>query len=93
MSNTVMSNGGIPPNPTTQIVQQIIQARNGALSATDWTQLPPGTIPDAPVLTPEKQQAYAVYRQQLRDFPPTIDISKLTSYYPLLFGASWPKQP
>jgi hypothetical protein len=82
-----------PPINTTQLVQQIIQARNGALSATDWTQLANGTIPDAPSLTDAQKAAYAAYRQQLREFPPTINIYKLEDYWPLLLGPAWPKRP
>jgi hypothetical protein len=39
--------------------------RNGFLAASDWTQ----TL-DAP-LTDQQRQAWAVYRQGLRDFPAT----------------------
>lgn len=41
--------------------------RNELLSSSDWTQMP-----DVP-LTPEQKQAWAVYRQVLRDFPSTCD--------------------
>lgn len=37
------------------------------LSSADWTQMP-----DSP-LSAEQKQAWAVYRQQLRDFPDTCD--------------------
>lgn len=40
--------------------------RDGRLTETDWTQLPDNT------LTEEKRQAFAVYRQELRDLPQTI---------------------
>ena len=41
----------------------IIAERNGRLAASDWTQLP-----DAP-FTAEQKQAWADYRQALRDMP------------------------
>jgi hypothetical protein len=78
---------------TTDIVMQIIQTRNNALAATDWTQMPNGTIPDAPILTDAQKAAYVTYRQQLRDLPPKIDIAKLPDYWPLLLGPAWPKRP
>ena len=40
--------------------------RNNLLNQSDWTQLPNNP------LTSEKQQEWAVYRQQLRDIPETI---------------------
>jgi len=45
--------------------------RNGLLSQSDWTQLA-----DAP-LTTEAKQAWADYRQQLRDLPETVDINNI----------------
>jgi len=44
---------------------QMRECRNGLLDASDWTQ----TL-DAP-LTDQQRQAWAAYRQQLRDFPST----------------------
>lgn len=46
----------------TDLTEQMRFARNGLLTASDWTQLP-----DAPV----NQQEWATYRQTLRDFPST----------------------
>ena len=40
--------------------------RNDLLKQSDWTQLPNNP------LTSEKQEEWAVYRQQLRDIPETI---------------------
>ena len=39
---------------------ELLNARNSLLQSTDWTQ-----VPDAPV----DQQAWATYRQELRDLP------------------------
>jgi len=52
--------------PDTQFIA-IRATRNNLLSISDWTQMT-----DTP-LTPEQKQAWAVYRQQLRDFPETCD--------------------
>ena len=41
--------------------------RDRLLASCDWTQ-----VPDSP-LTPEQKQAWADYRQALRDFPSTCD--------------------
>lgn len=52
------------PEPTEeQQEMQVRAARNSLLDLCDWTQLP-----DAP-LTAEKKQAWAEYRQALRDVP------------------------
>jgi hypothetical protein len=48
-----------PLNDCTKTMRQI---RNGLLTASDWTQLP-----DAPC----DREAWATYRQALRDFPAT----------------------
>lgn len=56
----------------------VIRRRNEQLYASDWTQ-----IPNNP-LTPEKQQEWAVYRQELRDVT-------LQPGYP--FNVVWPTQP
>lgn len=50
--------------------------RNSKLSDTDWTQLP-----DAPA---SKKEAWAAYRQQLRDLPQT---------YPDPAAIVWPSEP
>lgn len=49
------------------VVRRMRMHRNQLLFGSDWTQLP-----DAP-LTTEQKQAWAEYRQQLRDFPETCD--------------------
>jgi hypothetical protein len=46
----------------TDLTDQMRMARNSLLTASDWSQLP-----DAPV----DRQAWATYRQALRDFPAT----------------------
>lgn len=46
--------------------EDIREARDAELGSTDWTQ-----IPDAP-LSPERVEAFAVWRQQLRDLPQTV---------------------
>jgi hypothetical protein len=58
--------------------EQIIGQRNQFLYESDWTQ-----IPNNP-LTPEKQQEWADYRQQLRDITQQ-------SGYP--FNVIWPTPP
>jgi hypothetical protein len=66
-----------PPNYD-DAVNVAIPQRNQLLYASDWTQ-----IPNNP-LTAEQQQAWAVYRQELRDI--TIQAG-----YP--FNIIWPVQP
>jgi len=46
----------------TDLTEQMRFARNSLLTASDWSQLP-----DAPV----DREAWATYRQALRDFPAT----------------------
>lgn len=46
-------------------IDQVRKFRNVQLKVSDWTQMP-----DSP-LSDEQRQAWAVYRQQLRDFPAT----------------------
>lgn len=58
--------------------QDISFKRNTLLTESDWTQ-----IPNNP-LTTEKQQQWAVYRQQLRD---------ITSQSGYPFNVVWPTQP
>lgn len=60
------------------VAEQIKFKRNGLLAESDWTQ-----IPNNP-LTETKQQAWAVYRQQLRDIPQQLG-------YPS--NVVWPQQP
>lgn len=56
----------------------VVERRNKLLYATDWTQLPNGP------LSAEQQQAWAVYRQQLRD---------LTEQSGFPGEVSWPTAP
>lgn len=51
------------PSTEAELLVKIRQKRNILLSACDWTQ-----IADAP-LTTEQSYVWAVYRQDLRDFP------------------------
>jgi hypothetical protein len=53
------------------------------LVTSDWTQLS-----DSP-LSADDKQAWATYRQKLRDITDTIDLSKLKSH----LGIPWPKAP
>lgn len=65
--------------PNSDLAKQYVsRQRNTFLYQSDWTQ-----IPNNP-LTPEKQQEWADYRQQLRDIP-------TQSGYP--FNVVWPTQP
>lgn len=57
---------------------EIQSKRKLLLNSSDWTQIPNGP------LTQEQQQAWAVYRQQLRDIT-------TQSGYP--FNVIWPTQP
>jgi hypothetical protein len=65
-----------PPPPSTEHLAREARAkRDAALSASDWTQLPDAS----PLLAPERSQAWAAYRQALRDvtrqsgFPNTVN--------------------
>jgi len=58
--------------------QEISIQRNSLLISSDWTQIPNGP------LTQEQQQAWADYRQQLRD---------ITSQSGYPFNVVWPTQP
>ena len=51
--------------------QRMREIRNGLLIDCDWTQLP-----DAPV----DQQAWATYRQTLRDFPATWTVGPTADF-------------
>ena len=55
---------GLPQDEPRQIFQ-MRQMRDMLLRNSDWTQMP-----DSPLLN-EQKQAWAVYRQALRDFPAT----------------------
>lgn len=50
---------------------QLRSVRDRLLSECDWTQ-----IPDSP-LTDAQKQAWATYRQALRDLPSTVDINNI----------------
>jgi hypothetical protein len=56
----------IPPKPVDPLIA-IREKRNQLLVESDWTQLP-----DVALAT-EQKTAWAVYRQQLRDFPEKCD--------------------
>ena len=55
-----------PDATDAQKLEQVRLWRNSELARTDWTQ-----VADAPV----NAEAWATYRQALRDLPATIDIS------------------
>jgi hypothetical protein len=57
---------------------EIKRSRNTLLATSDWTQIPNGP------LTAEQQQAWAVYRQELRD---------ITSQSGYPFNVIWPTPP
>ncbi|WP_125782832.1 tail fiber assembly protein [Pseudoalteromonas rubra] len=59
-------------------IQEIRIARNALLAKTDWTQMP-----DAPLST-EQREAYAIYRQALRDVPQSYGIQGTVE---------WPQKP
>jgi len=59
-------NPEFPDATDAQKLEQVRLWRNNELARTDWTQ-----VADAPV----DAQAWAVYRQALRDLPATINIS------------------
>lgn len=61
-----------------KLIVSISQKRNSLLVSSDWTQIPNGP------LTQEQQQAWADYRQQLRD---------ITSQSGYPFNVVWPTQP
>lgn len=54
-----------------QKYSQLRSVRDRLLSECDWTQ-----IPDSP-LTDAQKQAWATYRQALRDLPSTVDINNI----------------
>lgn len=59
-------NPEFPDATDDQKLEQVRLWRNAQLASTDWTQ-----VADAPV----DAEAWAAYRQALRDLPDTIDIS------------------
>ena len=68
-----------PPEPTAEEKESAARSeRNFKLSFSDWTQLD-----DAP-LTPEQKEAWAAYRQALRDVPEQAGFPD---------AIEWPEQP
>jgi hypothetical protein len=59
------------------LLDNIRKKRNSLLTSCDWTRL------DDVQLTEEKKQAWASYRQELRNFPETCDI----------YNPEWPVPP
>lgn len=57
-------------------VNRIRSERNELLAQSDWTQ-----VPDSP-LTSTKKQAWAQYRQQLRDFMATVTDPSTVAEFP-----------
>ena len=67
MTMTVFEFNPLWPDATDdQKMEQVRLWRNAELAATDWTQ-----VADAPV----NAEAWAVYRQALRDLPATINLA------------------
>lgn len=54
----------VAPFPNESRLDMARHFRNGLLNASDWTQAPDASA---------DQQAWAIYRQQLRDFMQTVD--------------------
>jgi len=69
---------------TSRFEEIVKSERTRRLYSCDWTQ-----VADAP-LTAEQKTSYATYRQQLRDFPPTVDMSSEPTDVQSL---SWPVEP
>jgi len=65
-------------------MQEVRGYRTGLLKATDWTQ-----VNDSP-LGAQRRSDYALYRQQLRDFPDTVDLSGEPTDVSSL---NWPTEP
>lgn len=78
VANTATYSG--PPEPIKRIsaADRVRFERQALLSYCDWTQ-----IPDAP-LTAEQKQAWAVYRQALRDVPAQAGFPD---------NVNWPEKP
>ena len=70
-------------------LQQIRNIRSGLLLQSDWTQ---GN--DSP-LTNSKKAEWRTYRQQLRDFPATVDLSQIQydENLRVVLNVSWPEKP
>jgi hypothetical protein len=67
-----------PDLPEPIVILNTKNTRNNLLQQSDWTQIPNGP------LTAEQQQAWAVYRQELRD---------ITSQSGYPFNVIWPTPP
>jgi hypothetical protein len=65
-------------------MQEVRGYRTGLLKATDWTQ-----VNDSPIEA-QRRSDYALYRQQLRDFPDTVDLSGEPTDVSSL---NWPTEP
>ena len=57
------------------LLQNVRDTRNALLTQCDWTQLPNSPLSAIQV------EAYAVYRQELRDFPSVVDLDNIV--YPV----------
>ena len=70
-------------------LQQIRNIRSGLLLQSDWTQ---GN--DSP-LTDSKKAERRTYRQQLRDFPTTVDLSQIgyDENLKVVLNVTWPNKP
>lgn len=80
-NQTKPTDGPIEDNLTPEeSMDYVRQYRNQLLANCDWTQLD-----DVP-LAREKVQAWAIYRQELRDFPEKIDVDAWTA-------PDWPTPP
>ena len=66
-----------------ELSNNIKNVRNSKLYDSDWTQLP-----DAP-FSEAKKAEWATYRQALRDFPETLDLSTIN----YIADVIWPTQP
>jgi hypothetical protein len=65
------------------ILNRVRKERNAKLAACDWTQMP-----DSPLDQADKD-AYATYRQDLRDLPADIDMSTISGVEDVV----WPSEP
>jgi hypothetical protein len=68
---------------TTDLLNSITATRNSMLFASDWTQL--GDVP----LSDSKKAEWASYRQSLRDFLTTLDLTSIDNPSEV----NWPTQP
>lgn len=65
------------------ILNDIKKVRNRKLGAADWTQIPDNS------LTSEQKEEARIYRQNLRDFPSTLDMDAIQSVNDVI----WPTPP